>query len=379
MEQQPHCGSQAVQAAGATLPKAGLSALTSPRVAEKTYRGRRGRDGSPEVWVEEFRPAAVRRRDATSMRPLPLHLEVRGHSPTGFAWGYGGSGPAQLALALLTDATGDEDLALRHYQELRRQFVAWWKDDWSITAREVRAFVANQKQPHRQSGRNWFEVDKQGLARILARKGKEFALFELIQNAWDEPGVTQVQVTLERLGRNLACLVVEDDAPEGFKDLSHAFTLFADSAKKANPEQRGRFNLGEKLVLAISDEVTIRTASGGLRFDAAGRHTLRAGQPKGSRIECVVRMTAEQCQEIEAQVRKLISPERILTVFNRVPLEPRRPLKQFKTTLPTELATEDGCLRRVNRETTLCLYDVAPDETAMLYEMGIPVVETGDK
>src|SRR2546429_2681653 len=35
---------------------------------------------------------------------------------------------------------------------------------------------------------NWFEVDKQGLARILERKGKEFALFELIQNAWDERG-----------------------------------------------------------------------------------------------------------------------------------------------------------------------------------------------
>lgn len=28
-------------------------------------------------------------------------LAVRNHSPTGFAWGYGGSGPAQLALAVL--------------------------------------------------------------------------------------------------------------------------------------------------------------------------------------------------------------------------------------------------------------------------------------
>ena len=118
---------------------------------------------------------------------------------------------------------------------------------------------------------NWFEVDKQGLAQILERKGKEFALFELIQNAWDERGVTKVIVALEQCGRNKARLVVEDDAPEGFKDLSHAFTLFADSAKKTNPEQRGRFNLGEKLVLAISDEVTIRTTKGGIRFDAEGR------------------------------------------------------------------------------------------------------------
>ena len=45
--------------------------------------------------------------------------------------------------------------------------------------------------------RNWFEVDKLGLAQILERKGKEFALFELVQNAWDEPGVTKVSVALE--------------------------------------------------------------------------------------------------------------------------------------------------------------------------------------
>ena len=32
----------------------------------------------------------------------------------------------------------------------------------------------------------WFDVDKAGLAKLLARKGKEFVLFELVQNAWDE-------------------------------------------------------------------------------------------------------------------------------------------------------------------------------------------------
>src|SRR5207249_2606775 len=157
--------------------------------------------------------------------------------------------------------------------------------------------------------RSWFEVDKQGLAQVLDRKGKEFALFELVQNGWDEPGVTKVSVTLESQGRNRARLVVEDDAPEGFKDLSHAFTLFADSAKKSNPEQRGRFNLGEKLVLSISDEVTIRTTKGGIRFDAEGRHSLRSRQPVGSRIECVLRMTEDECSAVQSQVRSLISPE----------------------------------------------------------------------
>src|ERR1051325_3842621 len=156
-----------------------------------------------------------------------------------------------------------------------------------------------QTQPRRNpsaTGSAWFAVDKQGLAKILERKGKEFALLELIQNAWDEPGVSKVTASLDYRGRNRALLVVEDDAPEGFKDLSHAFTLFAESGKKSNPEQRGRFNLGEKLVLALCDEVTIQTTQGGLRFEGKHRHALRAKRTVGSRIECLIRMTEDECR-----------------------------------------------------------------------------------
>lgn len=38
--------------------------------------------------------------------PLP-HALVR-HSPDGFSWGYGGSGPSELALNLIINALGDE-------------------------------------------------------------------------------------------------------------------------------------------------------------------------------------------------------------------------------------------------------------------------------
>jgi len=34
--------------------------------------------------------------------PLPLCLEVMNHSPTGFEWGYSGSGPTQLATAIVS-------------------------------------------------------------------------------------------------------------------------------------------------------------------------------------------------------------------------------------------------------------------------------------
>jgi hypothetical protein len=35
-----------------------------------------------------------------------------------------------------------------------------------------------------------FVVDKKGLAKLLERKGKSFAIVELIQNAWDEDTTT---------------------------------------------------------------------------------------------------------------------------------------------------------------------------------------------
>jgi hypothetical protein len=58
----------------------------------------------------------VRVYDNGSFYPLTLRLDLQNHSPTGFAWGYGGSGPHQLALALLSDATGDDRLAINYYR-----------------------------------------------------------------------------------------------------------------------------------------------------------------------------------------------------------------------------------------------------------------------
>jgi len=113
---------------------------------DRTYHGKRLADGMSEVWVEETSqaPEAGAMVCRPSRRSLPLRLDVMSHSPTGFAWGYGGSGPAQLALALLLDGRDDEDLALRHYQEFKRRIVAGWGDTWSISRRKVCAFVESQ-------------------------------------------------------------------------------------------------------------------------------------------------------------------------------------------------------------------------------------------
>jgi hypothetical protein len=54
---------------------------------------------------------------------LKRSLKVRNHSPTGFNWGYGGSGPAQFALALLLKYLPEEE-ATRYYQKFKFEWVA---------------------------------------------------------------------------------------------------------------------------------------------------------------------------------------------------------------------------------------------------------------
>jgi hypothetical protein len=47
-------------------------------------------------YVEVFKPGK-------SPYPMQERQDIVNHSPTGIAWGYGGSGPAQCALAVLID------------------------------------------------------------------------------------------------------------------------------------------------------------------------------------------------------------------------------------------------------------------------------------
>src|SRR5260370_42590809 len=63
-----------------------------------------------------------------------------------------------------------------------------------------------------------------GLRKTLARKGKAFAIFELVQNAYDEDA-TEVSVTLTQPQDGRSMLTCVDDASKGYRDLSTAHTM----------------------------------------------------------------------------------------------------------------------------------------------------------
>lgn len=228
---------------------------------------------------------------------------------------------------------------------------------------------------------NWFEVDRDGLRKIMEGRGKAWAIFELIQNTWDLDAAKTVKVTIEAIeGVGQVWLTVEDDHPDGFTDLSHAFTLFAESEKKGDPTKRGRFNLGCKLVLAMCHEASVYSTTGQITFDPKnGRHKFPyMKRDAGSRFRGRLSMTRAELADIEGQLYTLLPPPNVITfvrIFNgarwtEAELVSREPEAAFEATLPTDVADEEGVLRRRERKTTVHLYSAA---NAMLFEMGLPV------
>jgi hypothetical protein len=224
----------------------------------------------------------------------------------------------------------------------------------------------------------WFEVDRKGLAKLLQDRGVAFVLYELLANAWDAPGTSLVRVILEPIaGGPRARLTIMDDAPGGFTLLEHAWTLFAESERKTNAEARGRWNLGEKLVLSMCESAEVITTTGGVRFDKDGRHMLRRKRTSGSSFAATIRLPKKQVEEVLEAAKLVIPPPSVTVMINGGSLPRPVPVRAIPNcTLATEIADgEYGVLRKSRRATTVRLYQPT-GQGARLCEMGIPVVAT---
>jgi len=226
----------------------------------------------------------------------------------------------------------------------------------------------------------WFKVDRDGLRKIIERRGKSIILSELLQNAWDEDS-SKVTVTLDKIsGRPLGHLVVEDDNPDGFHDLSHAYTMFAESKKKGDPSKRGFMDLGEKLVLSLCKSAEIRSTKGSVHF--LEDDTMKRGRQKterGSVFTADVRLNQQEFDEVLESFWRLIPPGDCVTMLNGEELPAREPIATFETKLQTTKADEEGVMRKTVRKTKVEIYEPLDGEEAHIYEMGIPVVSTGDR
>jgi len=85
--------------------------------------------GRPRNLAVEDGFACVQRNDGVYLK---TRLNTIDHSPAGFSWGYAGSGPSQLAVALLWDTLEDrvskgaaKQFAIRYYMRFKFEVLCW--------------------------------------------------------------------------------------------------------------------------------------------------------------------------------------------------------------------------------------------------------------
>lgn len=102
----------------------------------KTYSGTHSDEAGGQVVLVQ---------EGERITPLKPRHDLWNHSPDGFNWGYGGSGPAQLALALLADALGNDEEAVRLHQRFKWEWVSGFDTSWDMTDEAIRAWAAQQE------------------------------------------------------------------------------------------------------------------------------------------------------------------------------------------------------------------------------------------
>ena len=97
-------------------------------------------------------PVVLKLTDHERLSP-DRSLELVRHSPAGFDWGYVGSGPAQLACALLLDYYDDESVTHQHYIQFRNAVVSQLvctgpADCWHLTGDDIETALADCNEHH---------------------------------------------------------------------------------------------------------------------------------------------------------------------------------------------------------------------------------------
>lgn len=225
------------------------------------------------------------------------------------------------------------------------------------------------------SSLSWLLADIDGLEKTARRRGLAYVLFELLQNSFDT-NAKNVSFTMEPVdGRPRVKVTCEDDDPDGFDDLSHSYRLFAESNKKAHVDKRGRWNSGEKFVLAVCEEARVTSTKGTVIFSAGGRTESRSKRDAGTEFYGLVKMNRQELTECMEAAELIIPPDGVTTTVNGSVVPSQMAVGEFRTTLKTEVADEEGVLRPTRRQTNVRCYAPLEGRSAWLYEMGIPVVE----
>ncbi len=199
---------------------------------------------------------------------------------------------------------------------------------------------------------------------------------EIISNSFDEKEVTEIACDIIENEKKQIKVKIYDNG-KGFRDKRDIYTLFKDSYKRTNKNQRGRYNLGEKQFFARAVSGWVKTRETMIEFVDDSKKETKIPSMQGTQVSAIFELEKdESLHETITWVKKVAVPEGKRLSINFDTIRPKTLVKKFKTRLPTVIAqgANQKMVRRIE-DTQVFLYEKLEDEKPIIFELGCTVQE----
>jgi len=221
-----------------------------------------------------------------------------------------------------------------------------------------------------------FEIDTKGFATQMSEMKLWRLIQEIISNSFDEKPVTVIScdISQDKKGRVVVDIV---DNGNGFRDEKDIYTLFKDSYKRVNKNQRGRYNLGEKQFFARAISGWVKTGKTLIEFQEDTRRVSEITEIQGAQVHAVFENDEdESLGSVITSVEKVAVPESKKLKVNGTNIEQKTLIKTFTARLPTVIAlgANQKLVKRVE-DTKVFLYEKEEQDNPIIFELGCVVQE----
>ena len=219
-----------------------------------------------------------------------------------------------------------------------------------------------------------FSVSAEGMGE-LNKDRFERLIYELVQNVFDEDTATYCSISVYHYVESGVRIVVRDDG-DGFANPKFAWEVNGPNPKRAMPEKRGLFNLGEKQAISAALEARITTVGYTIEFPTCGgRVVKRNRRRKGTEVMLVMPWSIRDAEELRGRLRLVRPPLHCRYTVNGKEVAHAPPLKVHEATLETVIQNRPGePIRRTRRKTKIEISrPAAPDGRAWIFSLGMPI------
>jgi len=232
-----------------------------------------------------------------------------------------------------------------------------------------------------------FEIDVKGLAELEGGKPAHRIAFEPVANVFDEyrgygdesrRKPTYCAVALDHSVKPRGVWITVTDNGAGFANERDIWTLFGTSGKRSAAGVSGRFNAGDKQLIAVARIAVVRTNNVTVTFEDGKREVVRHRERifDGTELHALMPWSLTDLAEVRAQLERVRPPSGLVYTVDGKRLDDQTVKCTVHATIPTVIMA-DGVMRQSRRRSPVAVIDQGSQEPT-LFELGIPVCSLQD-